>query len=116
MGGTCWMRPTNGASAASSAGASSAGTGRVSSTAPVRSCVSVVTPRRTVATYSLSRSTRYGVSLVASPIRMGSTPVAAGSSVPPCPMRGARSTRRRWATTWNEVTPGPFSTGRMPAR
>src|SRR2546422_939638 len=39
-------------------------------------------PKRTVATYSLSWSMRYGVSLVASPIRTGRTPVAAGSSVP----------------------------------
>ena len=58
MGGTWRMLPTKARSARSTSAAPSAGTGRVSSTVPERSWVSVVTPSRTVARYSLSRSTR----------------------------------------------------------
>src|SRR5262245_42520116 len=43
-------------------------------------------------------------------------PVASGSRVPPWPIFGARRRRRKYATTWNEVAPAPFSTGRMPER
>src|SRR3989304_2290184 len=81
------MRPTNGRQAAASPAGGRSGTGAPASTRPLMSCVSVVIPKRTVATYSLSWSTRYGISFVASPIRTGSTPVAAGSTVPPGPTR-----------------------------
>src|SRR3972149_5098571 len=81
------MRPTNGRQAFSSAARVSGGTGASESTRPLRSCVSVVIPKRSVATYSLSWSTRYGMSFVASPMRTGSTPVASGSSGPPWPAR-----------------------------
>src|SRR5216684_3454725 len=59
---------------------------------------------------------RYGVSLVASPIRTGRTPVAPGSSVPAWPTRRTRSRRRTSATTSNDVAPAPLSTTSTPER
>ena len=91
------------------------GTAGVESTRPLRSRVSVVTPSRSVATYSLSWSVRYGMSLVASPSSIGSTPMASGSSVPACPTRSKPSRRRSSATTSNDVTPGGLSTTSTPA-
>ena len=52
------MRPTKGRQAASSPARVSGGTGASASTRPLMSCVSVAIPKRTVATYSLSWSTR----------------------------------------------------------
>src|SRR5215831_9950227 len=58
----------------------------------------------------------YAVSFVAEPSKMGKSPVAMGSSVPPWPTLATRSVRRRWATTWKEVTAGPLSARRRPSR
>src|SRR5439155_1153173 len=58
IGGTCVMRPTKPRHAASSRSRVSPVTAVSESTRPVRSCVSVVTPKRTVVTYSLSWSIR----------------------------------------------------------
>ena len=58
MGGTWRIRPTKGVRALATVAASSPGTGRLSSTVPERSWVSVETPSLTVARYSLSSSTR----------------------------------------------------------
>src|SRR5947208_765435 len=114
MGGTCLIRPTNGRLASSSSCRSSRETMTSERTRPPTSWVSVVSPKRTIATYSLSWSMRYGVSLVASPIRIGRTPVAAGSSVPAWPTRRTPSRRRRSATTSNDVTPEPLLTTSTP--
>src|SRR5439155_597813 len=76
IGGICLIRPTNGRLASSRSRRSSRETVTSERARPSTSRVSVVSPKRTVATYSLSWSTRYGVSLVASPIRTGRTPVA----------------------------------------
>src|SRR5207248_2204772 len=52
---------------------------------------------------------------VASPSRIGSTPVAAGSRVPAWPTRRRPSRRRTRVTASNEVTPGALSTTSTPA-
>src|SRR5256712_9559721 len=62
-------------------------TARVSTVRPARSCVAVVTPKRTTASYSFSPSLTKLAIFVASPMQIGSTPVAVGSSVPVCPQR-----------------------------
>ena len=79
-----------------------------------RGCPSLCRGGRSPGT-SLSWPWRYAVSLVASPRRMGKRPVAMGSSVPPWPTLGTRSNRRRCATTWKDVTPGPLSASRRPS-
>src|SRR3546814_20845756 len=45
---------------------------------------------------------------------MGSTPVAIGSRVPPCPALAAFSSRRARETTWVEVGPAGLSTTSQP--
>src|SRR5438445_473124 len=92
------------------------GPGVSESTRPLTPWVSVVSPKRTVARYSFSWSTRYGVSLVASPTSTGSTPVASGSSVPAWPIRRSPRRRRTIATTSNDVAGAPLSTTRIPER
>src|SRR5260370_10817522 len=52
--------------------------------------------------------------LVASPSAIGSTPVASGSSVPPCPAFSASSARRTAATARLEVMPGGLSRTSQP--
>src|SRR4029077_12072396 len=49
------------------------------------------------------------------PTHTASTPVANGSSVPVCPARRTRSTRRTWSTTSCEVGPEGLSTTRTPS-
>ena len=114
IGGRCRIRPTNPRHVASSRSRVRPVTGVSDSTRPVRSCVSVVMPKRTVVTYSLSCSIRYGISFVASPTSNGRTPVASGSSVPPWPMRRTPSRLRASATASNDVAPADLSTTRMP--
>jgi len=57
-------------------------TSRVSKTSPVASCVLVVTPNFTPATYSLPESIIKSDALVAMPTHTGKTPDASGSNVP----------------------------------
>src|SRR5690349_13171755 len=52
--------------------------------------------------------------LVASPSAIGSTPVASGSSVPPCPAFSASSARRTAATARLEVMPRGLSRTSQP--
>src|SRR5437763_6943155 len=47
--------------------------------------------------------------LVASPRAIGSTPVASGSSVPPCPALAAPVIRRTAPTAWLELSPSGLS-------
>src|ERR1700758_901175 len=58
-----------------------------------------------VAWYALPLSLRYSATRVAWPMQMGSTPLAAGSSVPACPTRRCLSSLRTFATTSCEVIP-----------
>src|SRR5437899_9421044 len=83
---------------------------------PSRSCVSVVTPKRTVTTYSFVWSLTYGINFVASPIRISRTPTAAGSRVPAWPTRSACRWRRTSATTSCDVTPATLSIAGCPRR
>src|SRR5580700_1588687 len=52
--------------------------------------------------------------LVASPKAMGSTPVASGSRVPPCPALAAPSRRRTAPTAWLELMPKGLSRTSQP--
>ena len=110
IGGRCWMVPTK-PGRAPVPRRSAKHVRRLFPTSPCRSASSesVVTPRRSSASYSLSPLMRNGTSLVASPTQMGRTPVAIGSSVPVCPTRRSPSTRRTSATTSNEVMPPGLS-------
>jgi hypothetical protein len=90
IGGTCSMSPRKRASTASSAASSTTAALRSASTAPSASPVSVVTPRHSVATYSLSESSRNCDHFVASPKHSGNTPVASGSRLPVCPALRAK--------------------------
>src|SRR5207249_11434318 len=58
---------------------------------------------------------RNRASRVARPRTSGSTPLAAGSSVPVWPMRGSPSTRRRHATTSCDVGPAGLSMTSKPS-
>ena len=78
------MFPVNWGSTAATSSAVTA-TGAVVSTLPVLSCVSVVRPRRNVATYSFSPFSAKLTPRVACPTNTGNTPVAIGSRVPACP-------------------------------
>jgi hypothetical protein len=77
--------------------------------------VSVAKPRRIVASYSFSAPAKNCASRVARPTSSTSTPVAKGSSVPVCPTRFSRSTRRARATTSCEVQPSGLSMMSMPS-
>ena len=98
MGGICCCGPRKRASTASTA-ARSAATGAVATTWPELSWVSVSTPSRSPAMYSFSADSKNSTALVALPTKMGRTPVAMGSKVPPWPMRLSRSTPRSLAAT-----------------
>src|SRR5262245_36428959 len=82
---------------------------------PSASAVSVAKPRRTAASYDLSLALRNCDSRVARPTTTSSTPVAAGSSVPVCPTRFSRSSRRTRDTTSCEVGPAGLSTMSRPS-
>src|SRR4051812_45707251 len=99
------MAPRNGARARRTAASSMALASLRAVTAPAASSVSVSTPKQTLKSYCLSASRRNCASLVASPRQIGSTPEAAGSSVPPCPTRRNPAARRTRRTTSNDVGP-----------
>ena len=105
MGAVCSMSPTNERSASRTRSSVTPSIGRVSSTRPAASCVSVTCPKRTVASYSFSPSAMNPATLVASPTQMGRTPVAVGSSVPVWPTRFALNSPFTRRTTSNEVGP-----------
>src|SRR5690606_3868727 len=83
---------------------------------PVRSSVSVATPKRMVARYCLGRAVRYSAKRVDGPRQSRSSPDAKGSSVPVCPILRSPRARRARATTSCEVGPVGLSTGRTPLR
>src|SRR6185437_10243619 len=112
-GGTCAISPVRPSIARSTAARS--GAGAVRTTTPVRSSVSVSAPSATVASYTLGSPSRYGRSRVARPTRSTRSPVANGSSVPPCPTRLTPSARRAIATTSWDVTPAGLSTSSRPS-
>src|SRR5439155_20584805 len=87
MGGVCSTRPTKSRSAWRTRSSPRPSSGLVSTVRPALSCVSVVTPKRTTASYSFSPSLTKLAILVASPMQIGRTPVAVGSSVPVWPQR-----------------------------
>src|SRR5882672_9721018 len=66
------------------------------------------------ATYVFGNFSANSASRVADSNRIGSTPVASGSSVPACPTRCAPVSRLRRLTTVNEVSPAPLSTFSTP--
>src|SRR5437879_4760530 len=78
------------------------------------SSVSVTKPRWMSATYVFGRRRANSARRVADSKRIGSTPVASGSSVPAWPTRCAPVRRRRRLTTANEVSPALLSTFRTP--
>src|ERR1700687_1827056 len=81
---------------------------------PSASSVAVVKPKRMSATWVLGSFSANSASRVADSKRIGSTPVASGSSVPACPTRWAPVSRRSRLTTVNEVSPAALSTLRIP--
>src|SRR5438105_6302401 len=111
LGGVCSISPTKPRNASRTRSSVRPSTGRVSSTRPAESWVSVTCPKRTVASYSFSPSAMNPATLVASPTQMGRTPVAVGSSVPVCPTRFTLKSPFTRRTTSNEVGPlGLFTT------
>ncbi len=86
------------------------------STLPVISCVSVATPSRIFAIYSLSLSAMRSASFVALPKHTGSTPSACGSSVPVCPILRICNMPRSLATTSLDVYPCSFLITSMPVK
>src|SRR5476651_2271855 len=71
-------------------------------------------PKRTVAAYSFSPSETKVATLVASPMQMGSTPVAVGSSVPVWPQRLVLKRPFTRRTTSKLVGPEGLSTTTTP--
>src|SRR5260370_25654779 len=116
MGGVCSMSPTKVPSASATFGSVRPSVGRVAMVRRAASCVSVVWPKRTVASYSFSRSEMKLATLVASPMQMGSTPVAVGSSVPVWPARFDLNSPRTRRTTSKLVGPLGLSTTTTPER
>src|SRR3954469_3520290 len=114
IGGVCSTSPTKDPSAIRTASSVSPSTGRVSSVRPAPSCVSVTWPKRTTASYSFSPSLTKLAILVASPMQMGSTPVAVGSSVPVCPQRRVLKSPFTRRTTSKLVGPLGLSTTTTP--
>ena len=78
------------------------------------SWVFVTVPSRIPAMYSFSADSKNSTPRVARPMKMGSTPVAIGSSVPPCPMRFSWNTPRSFAATSWLVQPPGLSTIKIP--
>src|SRR5258707_1054118 len=116
MGGVCSTSPTNSCSAARTRSSVRSPSGLVSSVRPAASCVSVVSPKRTTASYSFSPSEMKLAILVASPMQMGRTPVAVGSSVPVWPQRLVLKSPFTRRTTWKLVGPLGLSTTTTPER
>src|SRR2546426_6409835 len=114
MGGVCCTSPTKSRSASRTRSSPRPSSGRVSTVRPAPSCVSVVTPKRTTASYSFSPSLTKLAIFVASPMQIGSTPVAVGSSVPVCPQRLALKRPFTRRTTSKLVGPLGLSTTTTP--
>src|SRR5499427_6967756 len=115
-GGSCLIRPTKRLNAAATCSAWMSPAGATASGSLSASSVAVLKPRWTSASYVFGRRRANSASRVADSNRMGSTPVASGSSVPAWPTRLARVAVRSWETTENEVAPAGLSTFRTPAR
>ena len=114
MGGTCKIFPRKRERAASTSTRDTA-TGRSSSTSPEVSWVLVTTPSRIPATYSFRLVSANSTARVACPTKTGSTPVAMGSKVPPCPTRFSRRMPRILAHTSMLVHPAGLLTIKIPS-
>src|SRR5207237_8043185 len=114
IGGVCSTSPTKACRASRTVSSVIPSTGRVSNVRPALSWVSVVTPKRTTASYSFSPSLTKLAIFVASPMQIGSTPVAVGSSVPVCPQRLALKRPFTRRTTSKLVGPLGLSTTTTP--
>src|SRR4051812_3713294 len=114
IGGVCSIRPTNPRNASATRSSVTPSTGRVFRVRPALSCVSVLCPKRTTPSYSFSPSLMKLAMRVASPMQMGSTPVAMGSRVPVCPQRFALNRPFTRRTTSKLVGPDGLSTTTTP--
>ena len=115
-GGVCRILPVKPKSACSMAcceGMAKSATSSVIS--PVSSPLSVAKPKGSSARYVLSASSRYSMSRAACPTAIGSTPAAAGSSVPAWPTRFMCSTLRTAPMTSCEDMPGGLRMLRNPS-
>src|SRR5712692_3145526 len=108
------MRPVKALSACSTASTASPLGSATTTGSASASSVAVTYPRWMSATYVLGSVCANSASLVADSNRMGSTPVASGSSVPAWPTRWAPVRRLSRMTTENEVSPASLSTLRTP--
>jgi len=99
IGGTCRISPRKASRAAAMRPAVRSSRECSSTTRPSPSYVSVAIPSRTRARYCLGERMAYSLRRVACPRQMTSTPSASGSSVPACPTRATRVSRRMRATT-----------------
>ena len=100
---------------ASTVAASSAGTGRGSTTAPSASPVSVAAPSRSRGPIGLARPEQMPQALVAWPKHSGSMPVASGSRVPAWPALAADRACARAAARGSSVRPSGLSSSTMPS-
>src|SRR6185437_2930283 len=111
-GGTCGITPVSRGIAASTA--SRDGRAAVRITSPVGSPVSVSSPNRIVASYTLGSLSMKVARRVARPSSRTSSPVANGSSVPRWPILRSAYTRRAISTTSCDVMPAGLSTSSRP--
>ena len=113
MGGTCDILPRNCCKAWFIC-SSVMFAGILSSTLPLSSPVSVLTPRMPVPRYPFVPTEAYSKSLVALPINTGRTPAASGSRVPAWPTFFSPYIRRILATASWDVRPGGLRTFTIP--
>src|SRR2546423_13985174 len=108
--GTWEISPVKALRPARIASSSTSPAGAEDTTGPSASSVTVACPSRIVAAYPLSAPITYVSNRVARPTPSTSTPVAIGSSVPPCPTRRVFARRRIRATTSCEAIPVGLTT------
>src|SRR5471030_716613 len=113
--GTCSISPVKTATARAIESSSTWPAGVAESCSPSASSVSVVTPRRMVASYALSVSARCPSRRVALPMPSTRTPVAIGSRVPAWPTRRVLASDLVRATTSCDVQPAGLSTTTRPS-
>src|SRR4051794_40671195 len=114
-GGRCSIDPRNDSSAAVTAARVGAAP-PAGVRAPSRSSVVDDAPKQTVARYRFRSPRWYSTRRGALPRKTGSTPLANGSSVPPCPTRFVAVSRRTRPTTSWDVGPIGFAMTRTPSR
>src|SRR5439155_577446 len=114
MGGTCAIRPVNDGRMASICSRLTTLASPEGVSSPSRSPVSEVAPKVTVARYVLGHSWTKSARRVAALIRIGRTPSAAGSRVPPWPALMTPGRRRTARTMAKEDGPAGLLTLRIP--